>query len=150
MTLPSPRSDPGGLAALAVALIAAVFAALDPSGVLGDRWAPVVAAGLALVAVLAARSRAYAPASVAADVDEAVSADRRSGGRTTVLEIGVEALAALHEDARPEDARRPPPRPKPKPRPSTPNVQSRRFGRGRGDGQRRPLVAEPPDDGPVT
>lgn len=76
MTLPTPRSDPGGLAALAVALIAAVFAALDPSGVLGDRWAPVVAAGLALVAVLAARSKAYAPANRDEDVAEAATLAR--------------------------------------------------------------------------
>lgn len=74
--LPTPRTDPGGLAALAVALIAAVFAAVDPSGVLGDRWAPVVAAGLALVAVLAARARAYAPATVDAAVAQAVAETR--------------------------------------------------------------------------
>jgi hypothetical protein len=74
---PTPSTDPGGLAALAVTLIAAVFAAADPSGVLGDRWAPVVAAGLALVAVLAARSKAYAPATVDVVVRELVAAPAR-------------------------------------------------------------------------
>lgn len=69
--LPTPHTDPTGLAALAVSLVVAVFAAVDPSGVLGDRWSPVVLGAVAVLSILAARRKAWAPASVDAAVETA-------------------------------------------------------------------------------
>lgn len=62
MHLPTSHTDPGGLAALVSGLIIAALVAIDPSGVLEGRLAPLVGAAVPWICIWLARSKAFAPA----------------------------------------------------------------------------------------
>lgn len=72
----TPTGDPGGLAALVATLITAALIAIDPSQVMEGRWAPLIAAAVPIAGILAARLKAYAPATVRHEIAHAVAVAR--------------------------------------------------------------------------
>lgn len=99
MNLPTPNTDPTGFVAAVVALTAAVFTAIDPTGTLGGRWQPVVIAAVTLLALLWARRHAWRPASVDRAVEDALGIGRGQAERE--LELLATAKAKRSKPSRP-------------------------------------------------
>lgn len=81
--VPTPSTDPNGLAAAAAGLVSVVLVALGATDVVAAKWAAVAVAVVAVAGPLLARLRAWAPAKVwveaAAAEAVALEVGRRQG-----------------------------------------------------------------------
>ncbi|GEM_PF-6338354 len=90
--MPTPSSDPNGLAAAIVALAGAILTAVDPSGVIGARWMPAITAAVAVAVILLARRRTWSPQAHSDAVVQAAGHARVAARQATIDEL--EQLAA--------------------------------------------------------